>query len=148
MRPRLRSLTALSCESNGAMDTMDGELTPRINRRSPVHRRFLAAFAAAVLAATSAAPASAKPQMVAQKSEKHFNVVTLMAGLVPGNRYRLEVTSPQQRQFKAAAFQSFTAIKSGSMYTGHKSLSWKGTTPARFEFAQPSKASFTQWLFA
>jgi hypothetical protein len=113
-------------------------------------RRLMTVVAALTAAATLALPALARPNIVAQRtSHKGVGGVLLKAGLTPGHRYKIEISSPAGHvKFEgvAGSFYSYTA--NNRFATGNKSFQYQGKTPRSFTMDQPIKGvTIEEWLY-
>jgi hypothetical protein len=112
--------------------------------------RSLLIVAAAILAAVFVVtPALARPHVVAQRSSiKNSGTVTLIKGLLPGHRYRLQVRPGKRTTFKTVGFEHYTYFQKGLLGERNSAVHFSGTAPGSVTFGQPVNFPLSSWALA
>ena len=108
-------------------------------------RRVSLLLASGALALTMIMPANAYSLLIAQKSSSQSGSVNLLAGLVPGRQYKVNVKSNGHRSFVIDGYENFTFVSNHHLFSGNKGLHFKGTTPHAFTLQVP-RSGMKQWL--
>ncbi len=104
-------------------------------------------LAAAVAFTLAALPAYAHSGVVAQRTTKKLPGIYLSHGLLPGHRYRLQVTSSGHRPIFGYGFEYYTYISDRLLHAGSHSLQIRGTTPTSLTLTQPIGNKLAEWDF-
>jgi hypothetical protein len=112
-----------------------------------IYRRVLVALSGLVLLfPVLAAPALARSIVVAKQSTRTAASLLFSVGLIPTQRYSIDIRSPHHRSFTGLAVENFTYINRGSLGTGVKTVTLTGTTPKTFQLPLPkAQGQITSW---
>jgi hypothetical protein len=127
-------------------------MSDAILRRYFVSRRFVSvALAASVLLgltspALAASPSRAAASQVVYNKSSKLGSLYVSAGLLPGHKYSLKITSKGHIAFTTTGFQNFVYVNHKHAIEDSRTLSLKGTTPYSITVKQPVAQSFRQWM--